>query len=62
MDNCPYCGAEQDVSSFFEQRQRRDRNVVPKEEVALPEIDEDEVVTGTENFDETVKELSLIHI
>lgn len=56
MDNCPYCGAEQDVSSFFEQRQRRERKVVPKEEVALPEIDEDEVVTGTENFDEAVKE------
>ena len=56
MDNCPYCGAEQDVSSFFEKRQRRERKVVPKEEVALPEIDEDEVVTGTENFDDTVKE------
>jgi RNA polymerase subunit RPABC4/transcription elongation factor Spt4 len=56
MDNCPYCGAEQDVASFFEQRQRRERKVVPKAEVALPEIDEDEVVTGTENFDETVKE------
>ena len=56
MDNCPYCGAEQDVSSFFEQRQRRERKVVPKEVVALPEIDEDEVVTGSEDFDETVKE------
>ena len=56
MDNCPYCGAEQDVSSFFEQRQRRERKVVPKEVVALPEIDENEVVTGTEDFDETVKE------
>ena len=56
MDNCPYCGAEQDVSSFCEQRQRRERKVVPKEEVALPEIDENEVVTGSEDFDETVKE------
>jgi len=56
MDNCPYCGAEQDVSSFFEQRQRRERKVVPKEEVALPEIDENEVVTGSQDFDETVKE------
>ena len=56
MDNCPYCGAEQDVSSFFEQRQRRERKVVPKEEVALPEIDENEVVTGSEDFDATVKE------
>lgn len=56
MDNCPYCGAEQDVSSFFEQRQRRERKVVPKEEVALPETDENEVVTGSQDFDETVKE------
>lgn len=56
MDNCPYCGTEQDVSSFFEQRQRRERKVAPKEEVALPEINEDEVVSGTEDFDETVKE------
>ena len=56
MDNCPYCGVEQDVSSFFEQRQRRERKVVPKEEVALPEIDDNAVVTGTEDFDETVKE------
>ena len=56
MDNCPYCGVEQDVSSFFEQRQRRERKVVAKEEVALPEVDDDEVVTGAEDFDETVKE------
>ncbi len=56
MDNCPYCGAEQDVSSFFEQRQRRERKVVAKAEVALPEVDDNEVVTGTEDFDNTVKE------
>ena len=56
MDNCPYCGSKQDVSSYFEQRQRRERKVVPKEEVALPEVDDDQIVTGTENFDETVKE------
>ena len=56
MDNCPYCGSKQDVSSYFEQRQRRERKVVPKEEVALPEVDDDQIVTGTENFDEAVKE------
>ena len=55
MDNCPYCGAQQDVSSFFERREKRERRV-PKVEVALPEEDEDEIVSGTENFAETVKE------
>ncbi len=55
MDNCPYCGAHQDVSSFFERREKRERRA-PKVEVALPEVDEDEIVSGTENFDETVKE------
>jgi len=55
MDNCPYCGAQQDVSSFFERREKRERRV-PKVEIALPEEDEDEIVSGTENFAETVKE------
>ena len=56
MDNCPYCGAEQDVSKFFERRERRERKTVPTQEVALPEEDEDRIVSGTENFAETVKE------
>jgi hypothetical protein len=57
MENCAYCGAFQDVSSFFEQRERRERrSVTPKETVALPEDDDDEVVTGTQNFADAVKE------
>ena len=56
MENCPYCGAQQDVSSFFERRERREPRQVVKEEVALPEEDEDEIVTGTQNFADTVKE------
>lgn len=55
LDNCVYCGADQDVSSYFEQRQRKEK--VEKEIVALPEeIDEDAIVTGTENFAEAVQE------
>ena len=55
LENCVYCGAEQDVSSFFERRERKERTV--KETVALPEeIDDDEIVTGTENFAQAVKE------
>ena len=56
MENCPYCGAYQDVSSFFERRERRERREVVKEEVALPEDDENEIVTGTQNFADAVKE------
>ena len=56
MDNCPYCGAEQDVSKFFEKRERRERKTIPVQEIALPEEDEDTIVSGTENFAEAVKE------
>ncbi len=56
MDNCPYCGAEQDVSKFFERRERRQRKTVTIQEIALPEEDDDLIVSGTENFAETVKE------
>ena len=57
MENCPYCGAEQDVSSFFERRERRIREVPEEKElVSLPEEDEDEIVSGSEDFAEAVKE------
>jgi len=56
MDNCPYCGTEQDVASFFERRERRAKKPVIVQEIALPEDDEDTIVSGTENFAETVKE------
>ena len=55
MEDCPYCGAGQDVSSFFEQRQRRvvvEKELIPIEE----EDDEDEIVTGAEDFASTVQE------
>jgi len=55
LDNCVYCGADQDVSSYFEQRERKEK--VAKAVVALPEeVDEDAIVTGTENFAQTAKE------
>ena len=56
MDNCPYCGAEQDVASFFERREKRVSKVVKPIEIALPEEDEDAIVLGSRNFAETVKE------
>ena len=56
MDNCPYCGTEQDVSSFFERRERRQKKTLVVQEIALPSEDDDVIVSGTENFAETVKE------
>ncbi|MEC7168386.1 MAG: CARDB domain-containing protein [Candidatus Thermoplasmatota archaeon] len=57
MENCAYCGAEQDVSSFFERRVRRIREVPEEKQlVTLPEENEDEIVTGSENFADAVKE------
>ena len=57
LANCPYCGAEQDVSKYFEQRERR---VVEKEEVPLQEEEEIDPETihaaGYEGFEEAVKE------
>ena len=57
MENCAYCGAEQDVSSFFERRERRIREI-PEEKVivSLPEEDENEIVSGSEDFADAVKE------
>ena len=57
LSNCPYCGTPQDISLYFEKRERR---VVEKETVAL--IDEEEIdpetihAAGYEGFDEAVKE------
>ena len=56
MENCPYCGAEQDVSKFFERRERRTIKAIPTQEIPLPEEDDDSIVSGTENFAEAVKE------
>ncbi len=56
LSNCPYCGVAQDVSSYFEKRQRR---VVEKETIALVEDEEDpETIhaAGYEGFEDAVKE------
>ena len=57
LDSCPYCGAAQDVSSFFERRERRERRTVEKTTVSLPqEEDENQIVTGTQNYADAVKD------
>ena len=55
LDNCPYCGVAQDTSKYFEKRERLEI----KETIDLPdeeEIDEEAIVSGTEDFDKAVKE------
>jgi hypothetical protein len=54
MDHCPYCGEVQDVSSFYERRERKERVITEEVE---EDVDWDEVVTGTDSFDETLDEL-----
>ena len=54
MDHCPYCGEVQDVSSFYEKRERKERVITEEVE---EEVDWDEIVTGTASFDETLDEL-----
>jgi hypothetical protein len=58
MENCAYCGAFQDVASYFERRERRERRTSVKEIVSLPEEedDDDQIVTGDQNFADAVKE------
>ena len=58
LSNCPYCGAEQDISLYFE---RRERNITQRETVPLveenEEIDPETIhAAGYEGFDEAVKE------
>jgi len=54
MDHCPYCGEVQDVSSFYEKRERKERVITEEVE---EKVDWDEIVTGTDSFDETLDEL-----
>ncbi len=57
LANCPYCGAEQEVSKYFE---KRERQTIEKEEIPLQEEEEIDPETihaaGYEGFDEAVKE------
>ena len=55
MDNCPYCGSGQDVSTHFEQRERRILSIPDVEEETELEEDEDEIVLGSEDFGEQME-------
>ena len=53
MDNCPYCGVGQDVTTHFEQRERR--ILTPEVEEEEEDEDEDEIVLGSEDFGEQME-------
>lgn len=58
LSNCPYCGTQQDVSKYFQRRERK--TIETKEEISLPDEEEIDPTTihasGYEDFDEAVKE------
>ena len=59
MDHCPYCGAEQDLRTHYTARERKykalpDEEAEPEEE---PEVDENEIVRGSEGFDDHAAEM-----
>jgi hypothetical protein len=54
LDHCPYCGEPQDVSSYFEQREQKER-AQPKVVEVVEDLDE--VVLGSDSFGETLEEL-----
>ena len=57
ISHCPFCGTEQDVSSHFESRERKEIKALPEEEEEEEEEDDsDVVVTGTEDFDTAIEE------
>jgi len=57
LENCPYCGAVHDLRSQFKERERKKQTIgLPDKDVEEVVEDEDAIVTGAENFDETAKE------
>lgn len=59
MDNCPYCGTSQDVSSHYEQRERRELVPEIEEEVDEEEEEEEEILVGTEDFDDQMENFGI---
>ena len=59
MDHCPYCGATQDISEYYERRVRKEVPLAPDAETEETEEDEDEdeIVRGTEDFSEQLESM-----
>ncbi|MGY8702407.1 MAG: CARDB domain-containing protein [Candidatus Poseidoniales archaeon] len=60
LENCPYCGAVHDLRTQFKEREQKKQTIaLPDEDAEEVAEDEDAIVTGTENFDETAKEFGI---
>ncbi len=60
LEHCPYCGSEQDVETHFERRERKYIPLVEEPETVddtESEEDSDEIVRGSESFEEQVSEM-----
>lgn len=55
LEHCPYCGAEQDLGTHYTRRERKFKPLpaeVGEEPLEEEDEDEDEIVRGTEGFDQ----------
>ena len=59
MDHCPYCGATQDITEYYERRVRKEAPIAPDHdsEETEEDEDEDEIVRGTEDFSEQLESM-----
>ncbi|CAI8344406.1 MAG: Uncharacterised protein [Marine Group II euryarchaeote MED-G33] len=59
LEHCPYCGAEQDLGAHYTRRERKFKPLpVEADEAPLEdEEDEDEIVRGSEGFDQHTGDL-----
>ncbi len=61
MEHCPYCGATQDISDYYERRVRKEVPIAsdpePEETEDGEDEDDDEVVLGTEDFSEQLESM-----
>ncbi|MEE3082832.1 MAG: CARDB domain-containing protein, partial [Candidatus Thermoplasmatota archaeon] len=58
--HCPYCGSEQDVETHYERRERKYKPLPEEIESVVetePEEDFDEIVRGSESFEDQVSEM-----
>ncbi len=54
IEHCPYCGEVQDISSFYEKRERKEITI---EEFEDEEEDFDEIVAGTDDYGDAIQEM-----
>jgi RNA polymerase subunit RPABC4/transcription elongation factor Spt4 len=56
MDHCPLCGAAQDITEFYEKREQKE---IVEEDIEDIAEDDDEIVSGSLDFEERVKDFGV---